>query len=714
MPLDGSDDTTTAQAGGYNGLLGTPPQPSTDPLTALLGGTVDPATLQTLQRQNAMNSIIAQLGAMGAASGPSHLPVPFGVVAGKGALAGQEAQRENLNNTLLGLQIAPRIEMGRLQAATLAQNYNLVDAAMRKLGLGGLPRALTGSSTSPPSYAPTAPATTANGITNPYEAATRVAESSNNPNARNLNPDGTINTKGTSSGLYGFTDGALQDVLKNHPELKDVPDPKNDPRVLAAFRQDNAQKFFNNNGRFPTPDEERAMHVNGANGAAGFAGSSQPTRVASNGTVPLGTQPTSAGTQPQGTFLGMPADLAANGIIASRLGLDKLFEKITPGWENIRANSYVRDPYGNVQQFPAAPQNMQIIQRPDGSFAAVDVPNARAGMAANEQTTQDILQQKEQALARQRYELQTGLPAPSPQASTAPAPNLPPGISAGGAVLPSGRTIGQAQMAAIPPATTVPPAVDEEGNIITSRGTVVPNAQQYQTLAEGEKPAGAQLDRSSKVIENWNNNRANLETQRSRLGVLSQSFQTLEGRGLNESKADLSNVLRGAGLPWVADKIMSAKDTASVQQALWAGMQDVMSNLKTLVSGSGGRILNSEFQAFMEHGFSPDMLGPALYKAVTEQLGTMHQQTNLINDWYTQGKMRGWKDQGAENFQSNWLAKNPIEGFTNYARITTPPFKGMEGNPGAGQQQPPYPGAKLAPDGKWYVQQNGQWHLVNP
>jgi hypothetical protein len=713
MPLDGSNDTTIGAQPGYNGLLGAAPQPSTDPLTALLGGTVDPATLQTLQRQNAMNSIITQLGAMGAASGPSHLPVPFGVVAGKGALAGQEAQRENLNNTLLGLQIAPRIEMGRLQAATLAQNYNLLDSAMRRLGLGGLPRALTGSSTSPSSYAPNVPANTAaNGITNPYEAATRVAESSGDPNAHNPAPGST------SSGLYGFTDGTLQDVLKNHPELKDVPDPKNDPRVLAAFRQDNAQKFFNNNGRWPTPDEERAMHVNGANGAAGFAGpSQQPVRVASNGTVPLGTQPANAGTQQPGTFLGMPADLAANGIVASRLGLDKLFEKITPGWENLRPNSYLRDPYGNVQQFPAAPPNMQIIQRPDGSFAAVDVPNARAGMAANEQTTQNILQQKAEDLARLQYQLKTGLPAPAPSGGTAPSPNLPPGISAGGATLPTGRTLGPAPMPAIPPTTTVPQAKDQEGNVITDRGTTVPDAGRYQDLAIGEQPADKQLDRSSKVIENWNNNRANLETQRSRLGVLSQSFQTLEGRGLNESKAELSNVLRGAGLPWVADKIMNANDTASVQQALWAGMQDVMANLKTLVSGSGGRILNSEFQAFMEHGFSPDMLGPALYKAVTEQMGTMYQQTNMIRDWYKEAKMRGWRDQGAENFQSNWLDKNPIENFTNYARMSTPAFKGMEGNPGADQKQPPYPGAKLAPDGNWYVpdpNRTGKYLMVKP
>src|SRR5690349_13270707 len=83
-------------------------------LGVYLGDVVDPASLQALQRQSAWNNLITTLSAMGAASGPSPRPVPLGTVAGQGALAGQEAQRQSLRDTLSGLQAAQAIRGGQI------------------------------------------------------------------------------------------------------------------------------------------------------------------------------------------------------------------------------------------------------------------------------------------------------------------------------------------------------------------------------------------------------------------------------------------------------------------------------------------------------------------------------------------------------------------------------------------------------------------------
>lgn len=213
----------------------------------------------------------------------------------------------------------------------------------------------------------------------------------------------------------------------------------------------------------------------------------------------------------------------------------------------------------------------------------------------------------------------------------------------------------------------------------TPKGTVVPSPMGNQVMGPGSDLIAKQNTASVDTQQKWDSIRPTLEQSQNRLEALSKAFQQVQTGGLTTEKAQIANALRGAGMGGAADKILSAKDTAAAQIALWNGMQDVLTSLKTINTGAGGRILNSEFQAFLEHGFSPDMAPTALHQAITQQLGLMYQMRNMISDYHGVARQQGWRD--ANQFQSAYLDANPIDNFVGYAEKTVPPFKGMEGAP---------------------------------
>jgi hypothetical protein len=210
----------------------------------------------------------------------------------------------------------------------------------------------------------------------------------------------------------------------------------------------------------------------------------------------------------------------------------------------------------------------------------------------------------------------------------------------------------------------------------TDRGTVVPLPQGNQRIEMGTIPFKAQVENSQKTEQAWAAVQPALETARTRLELTASIFKDLEGKGLNEQKAIAANALRGIpGGSVVADAIMGAKDTAGVQTAVWNSVQEALSSLKAINAGTGGRILNAEFNQYVDHGLSPDLSPQALHSATTQLLGAVYQTQNMIGDYNSVAKQNGWRD--ANQFQSAYLQRNPLEGFVKYASDEIGPFKGM-------------------------------------
>ncbi len=238
-----------------------------------------------------------------------------------------------------------------------------------------------------------------------------------------------------------------------------------------------------------------------------------------------------------------------------------------------------------------------------------------------------------------------------------------------------------AEAAARQPVQAQPSAKPAADTVTTPKGTVVPSPTGRQVMGPGSDLIDKQNTESIATEKNWNLVRPTVETSRQRLLATSAALSELEGKGLNEGRADIANTLRGIpGLGWAANLVMSAKDTAAVKEIVWNSLQETLSGLKQV--NQGGRVLNSEFNQFMEHGYSPDMPAATLQKAIAAQLGTSYQIHNMISDYNTVGrhmKPEGWLD--ANQFQSHYLDKNPLEGFVDYAKAEIGSFKGQAAQP---------------------------------
>jgi len=231
--------------------------------------------------------------------------------------------------------------------------------------------------------------------------------------------------------------------------------------------------------------------------------------------------------------------------------------------------------------------------------------------------------------------------------------------------------------APVPPQFSATPqqAAATGKDMMTDRGTIVPSPFNDQTLKTNELDRTTQAKNSGATTEKWDSVRGQIDTTRARVLSTANILTQTQSGGLNEVKATVSKWLSGVpALAPLANSVMSAKDRSGVQSILWNSMQESLAYLKTANAGTGGRILNSEFNAFLEHGYSPDMEPSMLRQGMTQLLGGSYQTGNMIDDWHGPGERMNWLD--ANQFQSAYLRKNPIEGFINYANQELPTFKG--------------------------------------
>lgn len=348
-------------------------------------------------------------------------------------------------------------------------------------------------------------------------------------------------------------------------------------------------------------------------------------------------------------------------------------------YSSIRANSLYRGPDGQLHQAPAGgiPGVSGAPGQPGYNQAVSAFKGAESGGTAGGAYPYNVATHAQNAAAD--YTLKTGEapPGAAPVAQASPTRSF--GPMAGTtppAAPPQPVTTTAPPKGAVTAAQASPQVAAFSGKpFVTEKGTVVPPAAGNQKMGPGEDAIGLQNKSSQTVIDGWNANRGNIDIARDRLNLSAKLFSQVEGKGLNEQKAEAANTLRGIpGGKGLADTIMSASDTGAVQLAIWNSMNESLSVLKTINQGTGGRILNSEFNAFMEHGYSPNMNSSALYGALTHQLGQIYQVQNMIDDFPT-GQQMNWRDAG--QYQRAYLKNNPIEGFVGYAESSTPAFKGM-------------------------------------
>lgn len=262
------------------------------------------------------------------------------------------------------------------------------------------------------------------------------------------------------------------------------------------------------------------------------------------------------------------------------------------------------------------------------------------------------------------------------------APQAPPGFSVGGGA--GGGAMQAAPQGAAPSGRAGMEPRTPQGDVITDRGTVVPKAPQVPFT--GTDALNRMNAMTEKTEENFGAVRPSLDATEGRLQALAQVYREMQTGGLAEKKAEMANILRGAGLP--ADWIMNEKDTASVQKALGVQVQEVLGQLKQINAGTGGRILNSEFQSFLGKQTGPNLAPEANFSLLTQALGGVYQTRNLIDDYYNHAKPNGWRDANAYMSKYFGTKENSYANAVKYAEDAIGPLKGMAASGGAALPPP--------------------------
>lgn len=226
------------------------------------------------------------------------------------------------------------------------------------------------------------------------------------------------------------------------------------------------------------------------------------------------------------------------------------------------------------------------------------------------------------------------------------------------------------------PNKTAPTVAAPNGDVATPNGTVVPAPPKINAFM-GTDALNKQNTNTQEAEKNFGAMRQGLPGTESRMVGLAKALQIVEGKGLNEGRAEIANTLRGAGLAGLADTVMSAKDTAAVQTAIGLQTLDVLGQLKQINSGTGGRILNSEFVNLLEKQYGPNMSPQANFDLLKQALGGVMQTRNMIDDYYKVAKPAGWRD--ANGFISSWYSDshNSMDEMENRAAQAMGPLRGM-------------------------------------
>ena len=224
------------------------------------------------------------------------------------------------------------------------------------------------------------------------------------------------------------------------------------------------------------------------------------------------------------------------------------------------------------------------------------------------------------------------------------------------------------------------PQAAPNGDVSMPDGTVIPSPPKTAPFL-GADAMAKQNTNTQETEKAFGAIRGTLDGTESRMIGLAKALQTVQSGGLNERRAEIANIIAGAGMPGLAAKIMSAKDVSAVQTAMGLQTLDVLGQLKQINQGTGGRILNSEFTSLIDKQYGPDLAPQANFNLITQALGGIYQTKKMIDGYDKVAKPGGWRDANA--YQSAFYSNpaNSYQTMVDRAGQTIGPLKGMAAPP---------------------------------
>lgn len=222
-----------------------------------------------------------------------------------------------------------------------------------------------------------------------------------------------------------------------------------------------------------------------------------------------------------------------------------------------------------------------------------------------------------------------------------------------------------------------------KGDMLSATGTIVPapppQAKASLTPSAGSgvvagQTAQAKVDQAAvakydpEVADRYTKNEQSIQ----RFSSAIEALKMVESGAWTEDIAKFNGMLRAVGVP--PDKIpalIANKDPAQVQVVLKEAMTAVATSLQQYFP----RATQFEFKTMLNTVMSPDFQPAANKKILSELMGNLYQDQNMIRDWMGPAKQIGWRS--PSQYEVQWQQKNPMKGFVDYASRSIGSLKGM-------------------------------------
>jgi hypothetical protein len=226
-----------------------------------------------------------------------------------------------------------------------------------------------------------------------------------------------------------------------------------------------------------------------------------------------------------------------------------------------------------------------------------------------------------------------------------------------------------------PPVTGSGPGISEP--LPTNHGTVIPPVNAQATIPSDPGVIKEKLPSWQKTTADWTNSIAPAQLAQQRLTTIANAFKAIETGTFTTQKADIAAALKGVGLD--ASNILG--DPAQAQLALHENYAETMTQLKAATS----RFTQQEFKITSENKQHPNIQPAANLQMLSEDMGALQQQQDVVNDWSAANKA-GWKD--PQSYEAEYLKANPLPRYVQQFKQQIGPLKGMTNTNTTGASPP--------------------------
>ena len=214
-----------------------------------------------------------------------------------------------------------------------------------------------------------------------------------------------------------------------------------------------------------------------------------------------------------------------------------------------------------------------------------------------------------------------------------------------------------------PQGPTTGPGISEP--MPTPHGTQIPPVNAQATIPTDPGVIKEKLPAWQKTITDWTGSSAPAQLAQQRLTTIANAFKSIETGTFTTQKADIAAALKGVGLD--ASNILG--DPAQAQLALHENYAETMTQLKAATS----RFTQQEFKITSENKQHPNIQPTANLQMLSEDMGTLQQQQDVVNDWSTANK-NGWKD--PQSYETEYLKGKSVAALCAAIQRTDWPSQG--------------------------------------